>query len=175
MLYCNCIIFTYTPEGVKTVGYYKKAKCDICGEETGFKGNKCFVLSDGHMCQTCACRSSPSELKYLAWRAFARATVSEIKLSIALRDEVGDEEWEKRLKQEAYNRTAQYSPIGTTAKCPRCGSASVSASTRGFGIGKAVVGAYIAGPIGLLAGNIGAKKVRITCLNCGHQWYAGKA
>ena len=158
MLYCNWIIFTYTPEGVKTVGYYKKAKCDICGEETGFKGNKCFVLSDGHMCQTCACRSSPSELKDLAWRAFARATVSEIKLSIALRDEVGDEEWEKRLKQEAYNRTAQYSPIGTTAKCPRCGSASVSASTKGFGIGRQFWAPILPALLGWLQAILGLKK-----------------
>lgn len=157
------------------MGYYKKAKCDICGEETGFKGNKCFVLSDGHMCQTCACRASPSPLEFLAWKMFANDTVSEIKLSIALRDEIGDERWREELKQEAAERAAQYDSIGTTAKCPRCGSASVSASTKGFGIGKAVLGAYIAGPIGLVAGNIGAKKVRITCLNCGHQWYAGNA
>lgn len=59
-------------------------------------------------------------------------------------------------------------------KCPKCGSTSISADKKGFGIGKAVVGAAVAGPIGLVAGNIGAKKVRITCLNCGHQFWAGK-
>ncbi|MGI6161777.1 MAG: hypothetical protein ACOYJD_07075 [Christensenellales bacterium] len=59
-------------------------------------------------------------------------------------------------------------------KCPRCRSTSISANQKGFGIGKAVVGAAIAGPLGLVGGNIGAKKVRITCLNCGHQWMAGK-
>lgn len=59
--------------------------------------------------------------------------------------------------------------------CPICGSTSISASKKGFGVGKAVVGAAIAGPIGLAAGNIGASKVRITCLNCGHTWTAGKA
>lgn len=56
------------------------------------------------------------------------------------------------------------------ACCPKCGSTSLSANKKGFGVGKAVVGSAIAGPIGLVAGNKGAKKVRITCLNCGHQW-----
>ncbi|WP_243578011.1 zinc ribbon domain-containing protein [Clostridium minihomine] len=63
------------------------------------------------------------------------------------------------------------------ACCPKCASTSLSANKKGFGIGKAVVGAGAgiftagaAGLIGLTAGNAGAKKVIITCLNCGHQW-----
>lgn len=64
--------------------------------------------------------------------------------------------------------------------CPKCHSTSLSANKKGFGIGKAVVGgltgAALAGPVGLLgatAGNIGAKKVRVTCLKCGHEFWAG--
>lgn len=57
--------------------------------------------------------------------------------------------------------------------CPKCGSNSITADKKGFGIGKAVIGASIAGGIGLTAGNIGAKKVRITCLSCGNQFWAG--
>ena len=56
------------------------------------------------------------------------------------------------------------------ACCPKCGSTSLSANKKGFGIGKAVVGAALTGGIGLVAGNIGAKKVWVTCLNCGHRW-----
>lgn len=56
------------------------------------------------------------------------------------------------------------------ACCPKCGSTSLSANKKGFGIGKAVVGAAIVGPLGLVAGNKGAKKVYVTCLNCGHRW-----
>lgn len=59
-------------------------------------------------------------------------------------------------------------------RCPKCGSTSLSGNKKGFGIGKAVVGAYVAGPIGLVAGNLGAKKVRVTCLRCGHKFWAGK-
>lgn len=60
------------------------------------------------------------------------------------------------------------------AYCPKCLSTSLSGNKKGFGIGKAIVGAALTGGIGLVAGNIGAKKVRITCLNCGHQFWAGK-
>lgn len=52
------------------------------------------------------------------------------------------------------------------AKCPRCGSTSLAANKKGFGIGKAVIGASIIGPWGLIAGNLGAKKVQVTCLKC---------
>ena len=58
------------------------------------------------------------------------------------------------------------------ACCPKCGSTSLTANKKGFGVGKAVIGTAVAGPIGLVAGNKGAKKVRITCLNCGNQWWA---
>lgn len=61
------------------------------------------------------------------------------------------------------------------AYCPKCLSVSLSANKKGFGIGKAVVGTVITGGlIGLVAGNIGAKKVRVTCLKCGYQFWAGK-
>lgn len=56
------------------------------------------------------------------------------------------------------------------ACCPKCGSTSLAANKKGFGVGKAVTGAFIAGPFGLIAGNMGAKKVWVTCLNCGHRW-----
>lgn len=60
------------------------------------------------------------------------------------------------------------------AYCPKCHSTSLSSNKKGFGIGKAVVGAALTGGIGLVAGNFGAKKVRVTCLKCGHEFWAGK-
>ena len=59
------------------------------------------------------------------------------------------------------------------AYCPKCYSTNLTAHKKGFGIGKAIIGASIH-PLGLVAGNIGAKKVRVTCLKCGHQFWAGK-
>lgn len=59
-------------------------------------------------------------------------------------------------------------------KCPKCGSTQITAGNKGFGLGKAAVGGALLGPVGLLGGLIGSKKVMVTCLNCGKQWQAGK-
>lgn len=60
------------------------------------------------------------------------------------------------------------------ACCPKCGSTSLSANTKGYGIGKGVIGLAAVGPLGLTAGNIGRHKVLVTCLNCGHRFKPGK-
>jgi tellurium resistance protein TerD len=59
-------------------------------------------------------------------------------------------------------------------KCPKCRSPELSANRRGFGLGKAVAGGALTGPVGLLAGFMGSGKIKITCLSCGHAWQAGK-
>lgn len=58
-----------------------------------------------------------------------------------------------------------------TAKCPKCGSISLSGNKKGFGIGKAIIGTVLLNnPIGAIAGNINAKKVWVTCLKCGKKF-----
>ena len=59
-------------------------------------------------------------------------------------------------------------------RCPRCGSEDVSGGTQGFGAGKAVVGAVVAGPLGLAAGAINKNKVTNSCMTCGHRWQPEK-
>ncbi|MBZ4664472.1 MAG: hypothetical protein JG776_2190 [Caloramator sp.] len=59
-------------------------------------------------------------------------------------------------------------------KCPRCGSTQIAAGNKGFGLGKAAAGGLLLGPVGLLGGLIGSRKVIITCLMCGKKWEAGK-
>mgnify|MGYP000933138434 FL=1 len=59
-------------------------------------------------------------------------------------------------------------------KCPRCSSTQLHAGQKGFGLGKAAAGGLLLGPVGLLGGMIGSKKVMITCLKCGYKWRAGK-
>ncbi|WP_342421878.1 hypothetical protein [Paenibacillus sp. FSL E2-0178] len=59
-------------------------------------------------------------------------------------------------------------------RCPKCRSQQFSANTKGFGLGKAVAGGVLAGPVGLLGGVIGSKTVVITCLSCGHKWEPSK-
>lgn len=82
--------------------------------------------------------------------------------------------WEPITKKGKTKQLIKENKEQGIACCPRCGSTSLSANKKGFGVGKAVVGAALTGGIGLVAGNIGAKKVRVTCLNCGHQFIAGK-
>ena len=55
--------------------------------------------------------------------------------------------------------------------CPKCMKGFMKATgerTGGFSGGKAVVGALIAGPIGLAAGALGKKKIIYCCSNCGY-------
>lgn len=59
-------------------------------------------------------------------------------------------------------------------KCPKCGSAQISANKKGFSGAKALGGAIIAGPLGLAAGTIGSNKLKITCLACGHVFSPGQ-
>ena len=54
--------------------------------------------------------------------------------------------------------------------CPKCYSPSITSNENGFGVGKAVVGVGLFGLPGVLAGNIGRKKLKVTCLSCGHAW-----
>ena len=58
--------------------------------------------------------------------------------------------------------------------CPKCHSTALSANKKGFGVGKAAVGAALTGGIGLLAGGIGANKIELTCMKCGHRFKPGK-
>lgn len=57
------------------------------------------------------------------------------------------------------------------APCPRCGLGTLRAigeRTGGFSGGKALAGAFLAGPIGLAAGALGKKKVMYACTRCGY-------
>lgn len=56
-------------------------------------------------------------------------------------------------------------------KCPMCGEIrmwkEVDQQRKGFSVGKAVVGGVLLGPVGLLGGALGKKKVTMCCGKCG--------
>lgn len=59
-------------------------------------------------------------------------------------------------------------------KCIKCHSTQLSVNKKGFGLGKATVGAMLLDPVGLIGGTWGSNHLLITCLKCGHQWQPGK-
>ena len=60
-------------------------------------------------------------------------------------------------------------------KCPGCGSTNIQIEKNGFGFGKSFIGGFLLGPLGLLAGGIGAKGVKCICLNCGNRFSPKKS
>lgn len=82
-------------------------------------------------------------------------------------------EQKKEEKQELKDRIKQMDKDGIVY-CPKCYSTNITSNKKGFGVGKAAVGAIATGGIGLLAGGIGKNKIELTCLKCGNQWKAGK-
>lgn len=58
-------------------------------------------------------------------------------------------------------------------KCPMCGEQQrwiqTDESKKGFSLGKAVAGGLLLGPVDLLGGALGKKKVAYCCGNCGFQ------
>lgn len=58
-----------------------------------------------------------------------------------------------------------------TFTCSNCGSDQLVIQKRGFDVEKAIIGDLIAGPIGILAGNIESNDSVVTCLICGNVFY----
>ena len=75
------------------------------------------------------------------------------------------------------NRVPEDAPPSTDAdqiKCPDCGSTQIVGDRKGFSGGKALGGALLLGPLGLLGGLHGSKKVKVSCMKCGRTWEPGK-
>lgn len=154
--------------------------CDICGEPAGIMK---MQYHDGVTCRKCFAKAnslvtriykSVSEVRLVLEQDFSTMNTEE---KTAFHNQMNAANHEKRMEEIQQKIKENNTPIkhtDNTPRCPKCGSTSISADKKGFGVGKAVVGAAVAGPIGLVAGNVGAKKVNITCLNCGHHWIAGK-
>lgn len=59
---------------------------------------------------------------------------------------------------------------GLHIRCPKCSSMNIATGQKGFGLGKAAVGGLLLGPVGLLGGMLGRKKIEMVCQACGHKW-----
>jgi hypothetical protein len=103
-----------------------------------------------------------------------------IDLKTAVQCECGDyhnlivDEKKHHVVSSAPRSASYYRPEEEPLSCPSCKSTQIHAGDKGFGLGKAVAGHLVIGPLGLLGGFLGHKKTMITCLKCGYKWQAGK-
>jgi tellurium resistance protein TerD len=91
---------------------------------------------------------------------------------------IKNKEWPevKKWQQARRELIEQSRAIAATAKrpnhiyCPKCCSTEFQPFKKGFSLGKAAAGGLLLGPVGLLGGMIGANRVELVCLRCGHHW-----
>lgn len=151
--------------------------CPACEQSVGIF--KCSQLKDGVVCNSCFEKSGlkragfPPKLVEV-WEVVTLCDMSEDEKLQHIEKKREQLRQENEAAKARMETMAVHQPAPAVPACPKCGSTSITANQKGFGVGKAVVGVAVAGPIGLIAGNAGAKKVFITCLNCGHRWQAGK-
>lgn len=55
-------------------------------------------------------------------------------------------------------------------RCPKCGGTNIQFVKKGFSLGGAVLGGFLAGGAGLVAGGLGSNNVMCVCSSCGHTW-----
>lgn len=77
---------------------------------------------------------------------------------------------QKRVYQERKLAEQQEKIYRNMAKCPRCGSTSISYDTKKLSLGRALVGDAIAGRTGAVLGGLSSKKGYGVCLKCGKRW-----
>lgn len=77
------------------------------------------------------------------------------------------QQFEKRQQRLVKEQEKIYKKM---AKCPRCGSTSLSYDTKKLSIGRALVGGVIAGETGAIMGGLSSKKGYAVCLKCGKRW-----
>ena len=81
-----------------------------------------------------------------------------------------------KRKRERRRRAEQRQRKGPV-KCRKCRSEQLSTQPKGFDWGKAIVGGVLTLPVlgvGALFGFWGYGKTIVTCVGCGHAWYAGQ-
>ena len=87
--------------------------------------------------------------------------------------EIKENERMEEIRQEKLQKKVleqQASVLRNMAKCPRCGSTSISYDTKKLSVGRALVGDAVAGAPGAVLGGLSSKKGYAVCLNCGKKW-----
>lgn len=154
--------------------------CTRCGKENSADSKFCGYCGNPFKSFTVSQSTTGSLTKDDMDMAYYQANLRMQQESIRLQQE--EIQLERRKLEEAKKQSAeqrrmadlQQRQYNKMAKCPRCGSTALSGNKKGYGVGKGLVGAALVGPVGLLAGGLGANKVMATCLSCGYKFKAGR-
>lgn len=58
----------------------------------------------------------------------------------------------------------------TTVCCPKCGSSSITTTSKKLSVKRAVVGTALLNPLAGAVGAVTSKKLYCVCMKCGHKW-----
>lgn len=112
---------------------------------------------------------------------FSSVSLSNISIIKFYGQQIGDDIPVWSFDLELVNQTViETSNISTTLNskndvyCAKCGSSQIMATKKGFGVGKAAVGAVLLGPVGLVGGMISSNQLLLSCIKCGNQWEPSK-
>lgn len=143
--------------------------CSNCGTENQNESNFCKGCGKPIYVKviTKAEEHSPEDIQKMFMAAQLKMQHESLKFQ---QQQMRDQQEAMRIQQKQLQ--VQQQQYNSMMRCPRCGSTSLSGNKTGFGVGKAVIGAALIGPIGLVAGNLGAKKVVVTCMKCGKKFKA---
>lgn len=139
--------------------------CKYCGAE---------VSSDDIFCYSCGKLVNPEKYKEQRLQSIeeTRKQGEIISLErVKMQEQIAQIQHEKEMKTQRMIQEQEVADLYNTARCPKCGSTSLTSHKKGYGIGKGIaVTALTGNALGLVAGNIGRNKVRVTCMKCGHQF-----
>lgn len=127
------------------------------------------------------CTSCGTKLNYSVTNTQQQSMMSNEELKLRMQAQQMQIQ-QQQLQMQAQQLQLQQQQFNSMVKCPKCGSTSISANKKGYGVVKGGLGALALGGatfgigtvIGAGLGNIGRNKVICTCMNCGHKFKAGK-
>nr|DAE46111.1 MAG TPA: zinc-ribbon domain protein [Caudoviricetes sp.] len=118
------------------------------------------------------------DIQKSAFSAYSYKTPTQNKYEKVIKDsreKIKQEEKKRKLeqklnKQQIIAAGAEIDYLRKQAKCPKCGSTSISYQNKKLSLGRAIVGDAVAGPAGAVLGGLSSKKGYAVCLNCGKKW-----
>ncbi len=139
--------------------------CTKCGKENNADSKFCGYCGNPFISFVTENELTKEDMDFAYYKASLEKQQQELLMREQELEEVRRQNAQRQ--EQLYLQQKQYDDM---MKCPRCGSTSLSGNKKGYGVGKGVIGAVVFGPLGLIAGNMGSKKVIVTCMKCGYKF-----